>query len=68
MDITLHKVPKYVLYLRYIILRSEMHLPTTTIILPLNEVNSNLLNSKTQIFVRHFYCSIQKIKFLLSLV
>jgi len=49
----------------YITLRSEMHLPITTIILPLNEVNSNLLNNNYQAFIRKFYCFIQKIKFLL---
>jgi len=42
-----------------------MHLPTTTIILPLNEVNSNLLNNSYQAFIRKFYCFIQKIKILL---
>ena len=31
-------------------------------------VNSNWLNTRTQTFTRHFYCSIQKIKFLLGLV
>jgi len=51
-----------------ITLHSEMYLPTTTIVLPLNGVNSNLLNNRTQAFVRHFYSSIQKIKFLLGLV
>jgi len=45
-----------------------MYLPITTIILPLNGVNSNLLSSRTPTFDRHFYCSIQKIKFLLVLV
>jgi len=49
----------------YITLRSEMHLPTTTIILPLNGINSNLLNNNYQTFIRKFYCFIQKIKFLL---
>jgi len=29
--------------------------------------NSNLLNGRTPAFDRHFYCSIQKIKFLLGL-
>jgi len=56
------------LYRRVITLHSRMYLPTTTIVLPLNGVNSNLLNSKTQASIRHFYCSIQKIKFLLDLV
>jgi len=40
-------------------------LPTTTIILPLNRVNSNLLNTNSQAVIRKFYCFIQKIKFLL---
>jgi len=56
------------LYRRVITLHSWMHLPTATIILPLNGVNSNLLSSRTPAFNRHFYCSIQKIKFLLDLV
>jgi len=58
---------KYVLSLHYITLHSGMYLPTTTIILPLNGVNSNLLNSSSQTFTRHFYCYIQNIKFLLGL-
>jgi len=58
----------YVITLHYIILHSGMYLPTTTIVLPLNGVNSNLLNSRTQTFARHFYCSIQKIKLLLGFV
>jgi len=33
--------------LHYIKLHSGMHLPTTTIVLPLNGVNSNLLSSTT---------------------
>jgi len=45
-----------------------MCIPTTTIVLPLNEVNSNLPNSRTPTFVRHSHCSIQKIKLLLGLV
>jgi len=43
-----------------------MHLPITTIILPLNVVNSNLLNNNSQAFIQKFYCFIQKIKFLLG--
>jgi len=35
------------MFYNYITLRSEMHLPTTTIILPLNGVNSNLLNNSS---------------------
>jgi len=54
--------------LHYITLHSEIYLPTTTIILALNGVNSNSLSRRTPTFVRHFYCSIQKIKFMLSLV
>ena len=42
-----------------------MHLPTTTIVLPLKWDNSNLLNDSSQAFTRKFYCSFQKIKFLL---
>jgi len=36
--------------LHYIKLHSGIHLPTTTIILPVNGVNSNLLNSRTPAF------------------
>jgi len=54
--------------LHYIKLHSGMDLPTTTIILPLNGVNSNLLNSSSQAFTRKFYYFIQKVKFLLVLV
>jgi len=32
-------------------LHSGMHLPTTTIILPLNGVNSNLLTSRTRAYI-----------------
>jgi len=35
----------------YITLHSRMHLPTTTIILPLNGVNSNSLNSSSQALI-----------------
>jgi len=44
------------------------HLPTTTIILPLNAVNSKWPNNSYQAFPRKFYYFIQKIKFLLGLV
>jgi len=47
---------------------SGIHLPTTTIILPMNWVNSNLLNSRTPPFSRKFYCFILNVKFLLVLV
>jgi len=50
------------------VVNSLHYITTTTIILPLNEVNSNLLSNRTPTFVRHFYRSIQKIKFLLVLV
>jgi len=36
-----------------ITLHSRMYLPTTTIVLPFNGVNSNFLNSKTLIFYQH---------------
>jgi len=42
-----------------------MHIPTTTIVLPLKWDNSNLLNDSSQAFTRKFYCSFQKIKLLL---
>ena len=54
--------------LHYIKLHSGIHLPTTTIILPLNGVNSNLLNSSSQAFTRKFYCFIPNVKLLLVLV
>jgi len=40
-----------------------MHLPTTTIILPLNGVNSNQPNNRTQAFARHSSFSFEKNKF-----
>jgi len=43
-------------------------IPTTTSVLPLNEVNSNVPNNNYQTFTHKFYCSIQKIKFLLGSV
>ncbi|KEH20129.1 hypothetical protein MTR_8g068720 [Medicago truncatula] len=36
-----------------------MHLPTTTIVLPLNGANSNLLSSKTPIFDQHLERCVQ---------
>ena len=42
----------------YITLHSGMHLPTITIILPMNGVSSNLA------FTRKFYCFIPNVKFL----
>jgi len=52
----------------YIKLHPEIHLPTTTIILHMNGVNSNLLNNSYQAFTRKFYCFIPNVKFLLVLV
>jgi len=72
--ITLHKRHVCQLYMfinmsyHYITLHSGMHLPTTTIVLPLNGANSNLLSSRTPAFVQKSFCSIQKVKFLLVLV
>jgi len=54
--------------LHYIKLHSGMHLPTTTIILLLNGVNSNSLNNNSQAFTWKFNCFIPNVKFLLVLV
>jgi len=45
--------------LHYIKLHSGMHLQTTTIILALNEVNSNSLNSSSQYSPGSFIVSFQ---------
>ena len=70
--ITLHK--RHVCQL-YMFLNMSYHYitfgnasSTTTIVLPLNGANSNLLSSMTPAFVQKSFCSIQKVKFLLVLV
>jgi len=47
--------------LYYIKLHSGIHLPTTTIILPMNGVNSNLPNNSSQAlkhFIKHLECKL----------
>jgi len=68
LKVTLHYIKFLNMTYHYNTLHSEMHLSTATIVLPLNGVHSNLLNSSSQALTRHFYCSIQNIKFLLGLV
>jgi len=51
-----------------IIVEVGMCIPTTTIVLPLNGVNSNFPNNKTKAFHPAFMFSFEKNKFLLGLL